>query len=173
MPNPVSSAGKWKAAEFDITVLAAIAALVSAEIMSTGSPNNCVLGIVFIAAVVYFVVMLSAKKMTANERMKGKGFISLVFTSAMVWTMNRLFSTTFAVHSDTRVDLNIGCRSAPTSARTLPAATTTTCPCCVKPMSTSNATASTCRRSQKHTSSGLTLSRSLTRSSNSTSPRWT
>ena len=107
VPNPVSSAGRLKAAGFGIALLAAIAVLVSTGIMSTGNLNNYVLGTILIVSVVYFVVMLRSKKVTADERLKIKGFIPLFITGAIFWTMILQLFTTFAVYADTRVNLSI------------------------------------------------------------------
>ncbi|MGO1264484.1 peptide MFS transporter [Brevibacterium aurantiacum] len=113
VPNPVSSTGKWKAAGFGIALLAAIAVLVSTGIMSTGNLNNYVLGTILVVSVAYFIVMLRSKKVTADERLKVKGFIPLFITGAIFWTMILQLFTTFAVYADTRVDLNIGGYSMP------------------------------------------------------------
>lgn len=113
VPNPVSSAGKWKAAGFGIALLAVIAVLVSTGIMSTGNLNNYVLATILVVSVVYFIVMLRSKKVTADERLKIKGFIPLFITGAIFWTMILQLFTTFAVYADTRVNLNIGGYSMP------------------------------------------------------------
>lgn len=113
MPNPVSSAGRLKAAGFGIAVVAVVAVLMSTGIMSTGNLNNYVLGTILVVSVVYFVVMLRSKKVTADERLKVKGFIPLFITGAIFWTMILQLFTTFAVYADTRVNLNIGSYSMP------------------------------------------------------------
>lgn len=113
VPNPISRAGKLKAAGFGIALLAVIALLVSTGIMSTGNLNNYVLGTILIVSVVYFVVMLRSKKVTADERLKIKGFIPLFITGAIFWTMILQLFTTFAVYADTRVNLSIGGYSMP------------------------------------------------------------
>lgn len=107
VPNPISPAGKWKAAGFGTAVLSVIAVLIATGLISTRNLKNYVLGAIFLVSIVYFIAMFRSKKVREGEQERVKAFIPIFITRIVFWTMVLQLFTTFAVYAYTRVDFII------------------------------------------------------------------
>ncbi|MEU8242296.1 peptide MFS transporter [Actinoplanes missouriensis] len=108
VPNPLPARGRpiaalVFAAAAAIVVLAAVTGLLSADRLS-----NVVVALSVIAAVAYFVIILSSRRITAVERLRVVAFIPMFLASAAFWSLYQQQFTVVTIYSDERLDRSIG-----------------------------------------------------------------
>ncbi|TLF74844.1 peptide MFS transporter [Nocardia cyriacigeorgica] len=112
-PLPRSAIGKvlgLVAAAAVIVAMAAFTGLVTLDNLS-----DVTTGVIAVASIVYFVVMLVDRKVTAVERSRVRAFIPLFIANAVFWSLFQQIFTVLAVYSDERMDWNIFGWTAPSS----------------------------------------------------------
>jgi POT family proton-dependent oligopeptide transporter len=72
-------------------------------------------GIIAVAALAYFAVLLTSSKVTGEERTRVVAFIPLFVANAAFWSLFQQIFTTLAVYSDQRMDWNVFGWAAPPS----------------------------------------------------------
>lgn len=112
-PLPRSAIGK-------VLGLVAVAAVIVAVAAFTGlvtldNLSDVTTGVIAVASIVYFVVMLVDRKVTAVERSRVRAFIPLFIANAVFWSLFQQIFTVLAVYSDERMDWNIFGWTAPSS----------------------------------------------------------
>jgi POT family proton-dependent oligopeptide transporter len=115
VPNPLPrSAIKWwilVAVGVVVVVLVAFATgLVKLENLS-----QITTGLIIVAAIAYFVVMLTSSKVDALERTRVRAFIPLFIANAVFWSLFQQIFTVLAVYSDERMNWDIFGWTAPSS----------------------------------------------------------
>ncbi|WP_345762974.1 peptide MFS transporter [Diaminobutyricibacter sp. McL0608] len=66
-----------------------------------------VIGLTVVAAVTYFIVILSSKQLSSDERSRVVAFIPLFITSAAFWSLYQQQFTVVTIYSDKRLDRDI------------------------------------------------------------------
>lgn len=113
VPNPLSRAGRLRSVAIGLVGLAVLAVLVLTGVLSTSNLNVCILAVIMLVSILYFVVILRSSKISGDERDQVKAFVPIFIVGSIFWTMILQLFTTFAVFADTRVDLSIGSYTMP------------------------------------------------------------
>ncbi len=90
------------AAAVVVVILAVLTGLVTAENLKW-----VVVGVVVVATVAYFVVILTSRKVDAQERSRVYSFIPLFLASAAFWSLFQQQFTVVALYADRRLDRNL------------------------------------------------------------------
>lgn len=107
VPNPLPASMRTRVGVIAVIVVAAIAVFAASGIINTGNMSDIVVTLTIVAAVCYFVVILSSKKITTTERSRVFSFIPMFLASAVFWSLFQQQFTTVAVYADTRLDRNL------------------------------------------------------------------
>ncbi|WP_209887346.1 peptide MFS transporter [Nocardia goodfellowii] len=107
VPNPLPHTAIPKVAG-----LAALAAMLIAAAWATGLVTlenlaEVTTGIIVVASLAYFVIMLTSKKVDAVERTRVRAFIPLFIANAVFWSLFQQIFTVLAVYSDERMNWSI------------------------------------------------------------------
>ncbi|MFI7743414.1 oligopeptide:H+ symporter [Kocuria rhizosphaericola] len=69
---------------------------------------DVVVGVIVVAAVALFVLLLTSRKVDDDERSRVRAFIPLFIGSAALWALFQQQFTVITIHSDTRLDRSLG-----------------------------------------------------------------
>ena len=113
VPNPLPrSAIRWVIAVAAVST-AGVAALFGR--VRLANLSQLTTGVIAIAAVAYFVLILSSPKVTAPERTRVRAFIPLWVANAVFWSLFQQIFTVLAVYSDERMNWSIFGWTAPSN----------------------------------------------------------
>ncbi|AVH22249.1 peptide MFS transporter [Nocardia cyriacigeorgica] len=112
-PLPPSAIGKVLGVVAAAAVIVAVAAF--AGWVTLDNLSDVTTGVIAVASIVYFVVMLIDRKVSAVERSRVRAFIPLFIANAVFWSLFQQIFTVLAVYSDERMDWNIFGWTAPSS----------------------------------------------------------
>ncbi|MBF6091278.1 peptide MFS transporter [Nocardia cyriacigeorgica] len=112
-PLPSSAIGKVLGVVAAAAVIVAVA--VFAGWVTLDNLSDVTTGVIAVASIVYFVVMLIDRKVSAVERSRVRAFIPLFIANAVFWSLFQQIFTVLAVYSDERMDWNIFGWTAPSS----------------------------------------------------------
>lgn len=112
-PLPRSAIGKVLGLVAAAAVIVAVAAFTG--LVTLDNLSDVTTGVIAVASIVYFVVMLVDRKVTAVERSRVRAFIPLFIANAVFWSLFQQIFTVLAVYSDERMDWNIFGWTAPSS----------------------------------------------------------
>ena len=104
-PLPVEQRGRWIG--IAVTAIIVVVALCVLGIITASNLSDVVVGVSVVAAVGYFVVILSSKQITSDERSRVVSFIPMFIASAAFWSLFQQQFTTIAVIADQRLDRNL------------------------------------------------------------------
>ncbi|WP_374224865.1 peptide MFS transporter [Paenarthrobacter sp. DKR-5] len=104
-PLPKEQYRKW--AGIAVAAVVLIAAAVATGLINPGNLATVVVGLTIIAAVAYFAVILSSKKITAVERRRVYAFIPLFIASAAFWSLYQQQFTVVTIYSDERLNRSL------------------------------------------------------------------
>jgi POT family proton-dependent oligopeptide transporter len=105
--NPLPAAKRTTAVAVGLIVLAAIGFLATFGVITAENLADVTIGATIVAAVAYFVVILSSKQITTVERRRVFAFIPMFLTSAVFWSLFQQQFTVVAQYSDKRLDRDI------------------------------------------------------------------
>jgi POT family proton-dependent oligopeptide transporter len=105
--NPLPASKRTVAVGVGLVGAAVIAFLVTFGLITAENLADVAVGAIVVAAVAYFVVILSSKKITAVERKRVVAFVPLFLTSAVFWSLFQQQFTVVAQYSDKRLDRDI------------------------------------------------------------------
>jgi proton-dependent oligopeptide transporter, POT family len=89
-----------------VVVLIVVLALVGA--LPADRLSDIVIGLSIVAAVTYFAVILSSRRISVVERRRVLAFIPLFIASAAFWSLYQQQFTVITIYSDTRLDRDLG-----------------------------------------------------------------
>lgn len=112
-PLPPSAIGKVLGLVTAAAVIVAVAAFTG--LVTLDNLSDVTTGVIAVASVVYFVVMLIDRKVSPVERSRVRAFIPLFIANAVFWSLFQQIFTVLAVYSDERMDWNIFGWTAPSS----------------------------------------------------------
>ena len=115
VPNPLARQAFWRAAAVAGAVLGAIAAGFATGVVKLANLSQVTTGLILIAAVSYFAVMLTSDRVDAVERTRVRAFIPLFIANAVFWSLFQQIFTVLAIYSDERMNWSIFGWTAPSS----------------------------------------------------------
>jgi POT family proton-dependent oligopeptide transporter len=95
--------------------LAVIAAVLATGLVTLANLSQVTTGVIVVAAIGYFAVMLSSPKVTGIERTRVRAFIPLFIANAVFWSLFQQIFTVLAVYSDERMNWSVFGWTAPSS----------------------------------------------------------
>ncbi len=107
VPNPLPKERYPMVIGVALVGIAAIVVLVLTGVIRADNLAVIVIIAVIVAAVAYFAVILTSKRVTSDERSRVWGFLPLFITSVAFWSLYQQQFTVLTVYSDQRLDRNL------------------------------------------------------------------
>ena len=115
VPNPLlRSAIGWAAAVILAAATVIAMALLSGVVTLSNLPQVTT-GVIVVAAIAYFVTMLTSSRVTPIERSRVRAFIPLFVANAVFWSLFQQIFTVLAVYSDERMNWSMFGWTAPSN----------------------------------------------------------
>jgi POT family proton-dependent oligopeptide transporter len=95
--------------------LVVIGIAIALKLVTLANLSQVTTGVIVVASVVYFAVMLRSGHVTAEERVRVRAFIPLFIANAVFWSLFQQIFTVLAVYSDERMNWSIFGWTAPSS----------------------------------------------------------
>ncbi|MFC9789153.1 peptide MFS transporter [Rhodococcus sp. NPDC127528] len=105
--NPMPHSQRLRFAAIGVVALLVVLALCLTGVITTGNLSDVVVGLTIAASVVYFLVILTSKKITSTERSRVIAFIPMFLASAAFWSLFQQQFTVVAIYADKRLDRNL------------------------------------------------------------------
>ncbi|WP_227996754.1 peptide MFS transporter [Nocardia australiensis] len=115
VPNPLPRSAIGPIAAFAVGAVVVVALAFATGLVNLDNLSETTTGVIVVAAITYFVVMLTSAKVTAVERSRVRAFIPLFIANAVFWSLFQQIFTVLAVYSDERMDWSIFGWTAPSS----------------------------------------------------------
>jgi POT family proton-dependent oligopeptide transporter len=115
VPNPMEPAAAVRAAGIGLLVVVVIAGVLLSGLVTLANIKYVTAGVIAVASIAYFVVLLRSPKVTPQERSRVRAFIPLFIANAAFWSLFQQIFTTLAVYSDQRMDWDVFGWDAPPS----------------------------------------------------------
>ena len=115
VPHPLSHSAFWRAAAVAGTVVGAIAVGFATGVITLANLSQFTTGLILIASIGYFIIMLTSDRVGATERTRVRAFIPLFIANAVFWSLFQQIFTVLAVYSDERMNWSIFGWTAPSS----------------------------------------------------------
>ncbi|MEV6070172.1 peptide MFS transporter [Nocardia sp. NPDC052001] len=96
-----------------LAVIVAVAALTG--VLTLSNLPDMTTGVIALASIVYFAIMLTSPKVDAVERTRVRAFIPLFIANAVFWSLFQQIFTVLAVYSDERINWNVFGWTAPSN----------------------------------------------------------
>ncbi|MFL6124758.1 peptide MFS transporter [Actinophytocola sp.] len=107
VPNPLP-AGRWLLVVAAVVVaVAMIVVLVLTGVVTAANLSNVTVGVIAVAAVVYFAVILASRRIDAVERSRVTSFIPLFVASFVFFSLYQQQFTVVVIYADQRLDRTI------------------------------------------------------------------
>lgn len=113
--NPLPPRAIWKAIAIVIALAGVVAVLFMTHLVGLANLSQFTTGVIVVASVVYFAVMLTSSKVSDTERIRVRAFIPLFIANAVFWSLFQQTFTVLAVYSDERVNWSVFGWTAPSS----------------------------------------------------------
>jgi POT family proton-dependent oligopeptide transporter len=107
VPHPLEPAAGVKYAAVLLAAAVVVTVLVLTGLMNAGNLANWVLAVVSVAAVAYFVVILSSHELSDTERSRVWSFVPLFVCNAVFWSLYQQQFTVVEIFSDKRLDRDL------------------------------------------------------------------
>lgn len=107
VPNPLPKERYPMVIGVALVGIAAIVVLVLTGVIRADNLGVIVIIAVIVAAVAYFAVILTSKRVTSDGRSRVWGFLPLFITSVAFWSLYQQQFTVLTVYSDQRMDRNL------------------------------------------------------------------
>jgi len=107
VPHPLDPAARTRYVVAAAVVVVAVVALVLAGVITTARLADIVVGVVIVASIAYFAVILSSKQITDVERSRVWSFVPMFITNAVFWSLYQQQFTVVEIYSDKRLDRNL------------------------------------------------------------------
>jgi POT family proton-dependent oligopeptide transporter len=115
VPNPLPGSGvKWLVAAAIIVAIVVVATFATG-VVELANLSQVTTGVIVVASLAYFVVMLTSSKVDTVERTRVRAFIPLFIANAVFWSLFQQIFTVLAVYSDERMNWSIFGWTAPSS----------------------------------------------------------
>ncbi|QRP46548.1 peptide MFS transporter [Amycolatopsis sp. FDAARGOS 1241] len=107
VPNPLQPSQRWLFVGIAVVIVAAIVALILSGVVGPANLADVVVYVVIAISVVYFVVILTSRKITSEERSRVFSFIPMYIASAAFFSLYQQQSTVVAAYSDQRLNRDL------------------------------------------------------------------
>ncbi|WP_435747877.1 peptide MFS transporter [Microbacterium sp. PMB16] len=107
VPNPLPASRYRLVVIIAVAAIALIAVLVLVGVIRADNLATIVIGGTVVAAIAYFAVILSSRRIDATERSRVWGFLPLFVTSVAFWSLYQQQFTVLTIYSDKRLDRNL------------------------------------------------------------------
>lgn len=115
VPNPLPRNGIMPAIGVAVAVVVVAVGAFATGLVTLANLSQVTTGVLVVASVGYFAVMLTSPKVTALERTRVQAFIPLFIANAVFWSLFQQIFTVLAVYSDDRMNWSIFGWTAPSS----------------------------------------------------------
>ncbi|WP_006243544.1 peptide MFS transporter [Mycolicibacterium tusciae] len=115
VPNPLPRSGIGWAVGVGVLTVAVIVAAFATGLVTLSNLSQATTGVIVVAAVTYFVVMLTSSKVVPIERTRLRAFIPLFIANAVFWSLFQQIFTVLAIYSDERMNWSIFGWTAPSN----------------------------------------------------------
>ncbi|MBB3600549.1 POT family proton-dependent oligopeptide transporter [Mycolicibacterium sp. BK556] len=107
VPHPLSHKEFWRTAGIALVVIAAAVLAFVFGLITLANLSQVTTGILIVASVGYFAVMLGSPSVEPLERTRVRAFIPLFIANAVFWSLFQQIFTVLAVYSDERMNWSI------------------------------------------------------------------
>ncbi|MFJ2369021.1 peptide MFS transporter [Microbacterium sp. NPDC087665] len=107
VPNPLPAARYPMVGIIAVAGIALIVVLVLVGVIRADNLAPIVIGVTAVAAIAYFAVILSSRRITSTERSRVWGFLPLFITSVAFWSLYQQQFTVLTVYSDERLNRDL------------------------------------------------------------------
>ncbi|RSM39621.1 peptide MFS transporter [Amycolatopsis balhimycina DSM 5908] len=107
VPNPLPSSQRLPAVGATVVLVAAIVALVLTGVVNPGNLADVVVIVVGVISVSYFLVILTSRKITSDERSRVFSFIPMFIASAVFFSLYQQQFTVVAAYTDQRLNRSL------------------------------------------------------------------
>jgi POT family proton-dependent oligopeptide transporter len=104
VPHPLAPSARLRYIVATLAGLALVVVLTLVGVITAGRLSDIVVWVSVICAVIYFVVILSSREITAVERRRVYAFIPMFIASAVFWSLYQQQFTVVTIYSDKRLD---------------------------------------------------------------------
>ncbi|KMO77584.1 MFS transporter [Mycolicibacterium chubuense] len=115
VPNPLPRNAIGKTVAVMVAGLVVIGIAIALKLVTLANLSQVTTGVIVVASVVYFAVMLRSGHVTTEERVRVRAFIPLFIANAVFWSLFQQIFTVLAVYSDERMNWSIFGWTAPSS----------------------------------------------------------
>ncbi|MEW5810010.1 MAG: peptide MFS transporter [Actinomycetota bacterium] len=115
VPNPLPHNAIVKTVAVVVAGLVVIGVAIALRLVTLANLSQVTTGVIVVAAVVYFAIMLRSPKVDAQEKVRVRAFIPLFVANAVFWSLFQQIFTVLAVYSDERMNWSIFGWTAPSS----------------------------------------------------------
>ncbi|QRY44358.1 peptide MFS transporter [Mycolicibacterium boenickei] len=113
--NPLPPRAIGKVIGVVAALAGAVAVLFMMHLVELANLSQFTTGVIVVASVMYFAVMLTSTKVSETERIRVRAFIPLFIANAVFWSLFQQTFTVLAVYSDERVNWSVFGWTAPSS----------------------------------------------------------
>ncbi|MGJ4845769.1 peptide MFS transporter [Leifsonia sp. Le1] len=107
VPNPLPASRRPLVIGIAVAGVIVVVALVLLGVITAQNLALIVIGVVIVAAIAYFTLLLTSKLVNAEERSRIVAFIPLFITNAAFWSLYQQQFTVITIYSDKRLDRNL------------------------------------------------------------------
>ncbi|RSD19595.1 peptide MFS transporter [Amycolatopsis eburnea] len=107
VPNPLPSSQRLLAIAAAVLLVAAIVVLVTTGVVNPGNLADVVVWVVGVISVIYFLVILTSRKITGVERSRVFSFIPMFIASAAFFSLYQQQFTVVAAYTDQRLNRSL------------------------------------------------------------------
>ncbi|QZT60972.1 peptide MFS transporter [Mycolicibacterium austroafricanum] len=115
VPNPLPRSAIGKTVGVFVAVIVVIAAAVALKLVTLANLSQVTTGVIIVASIGYFLIMLGSDKVSGSERVRLRAFIPLFVANAVFWSLFQQIFTVLAVYSDERMNWSIFGWTAPSN----------------------------------------------------------
>ena len=115
VPNPLPRSAYWRMAVVAVVLVAVIVVAFTTGLVTLANLSQVTTGVIIVASIAYFAVMLTSSRVDALERTRVRAFIPLFIANAVFWSLFQQIFTVLAVYSDERMNWSIFGWTAPSS----------------------------------------------------------
>jgi POT family proton-dependent oligopeptide transporter len=107
VPNPLPSSQRLPAVGAAVLLAAAVVVLVLTGVVNPGNLADVVVWVVGVISVIYFLVILTSRKITGDERSRVFSFIPMFIASAAFFSLYQQQFTVVAAYTDQRLNRDL------------------------------------------------------------------
>lgn len=115
VPNPLPRNAIGKTVGVMVAGLVVIGVAIALKLVTLANLSQVTTGVIIVASVLYFAVLLRSRHVTSEERVRVRAFIPLFIANAVFWSLFQQIFTVLAVYSDERMNWSIFGWTAPSS----------------------------------------------------------